>query len=359
MIRSRTPSSPRPTRAVLLFVSLLATLAAVELALHLAGPGPPDPPPRATIDPYRANPYIVSYRPSLHQFIPGSAYRAKRSSYVVDYEINSLGLRGPEIGAKTLRRLVVLGDSIAEGHGVPFDDTFVSGLDRALTPEGWEVVSASIQGASTIHHAANIERTLSLDPDAVLLLVYENDLWEDRAKEAEYFSLPQKPSGFPWRLWTLVKGALGLEHDTRLEQIIDANRRVPRPEPPDPKTRSVIAPDHFAQQWEMSERYLDHVDARLTERGVPLFVANLALGTLVPRVPEFHHTHAWNLEEATRRWTERRGLRFLSLNPVAQKAFSDLPWENVMLPDDGHPTTEVHRRLAAALEPWLRSGLPR
>lgn len=354
----REPRSAPSTRVALLVISLLATLVAVEVALRVAGPTPPTPPPSRTIDPYGPNPYIVSYRPSLHQFIPSSEYRARRPSYVVDYDINRLGLRGPEIGAKTGRRLVVLGDSITEGHGVRFNDTFVSQLDRALDPDGWEVVSAAIQGASPIHYAANAPRTLGLEPDAVLVVLYENDVWEDRAKEQEYFDLGPPPSDSSWRLWALLRSALGPDGDATLEEVIAENRDVPRPDPPDPVAHTVIAEEEFPTQWRMTERYLDHLADRLAERDVPLLVSTFALGALVPRVPELHHVHARNLEAATRAWAERRGLPFLSLHPVAETAFAELPWENVMLVDDGHPTREIHTRLEAALEPWLRSALP-
>lgn len=357
--------SSRALRAGAFAASLAVSLVLIELALRGFGVavGLPEPPPPATIDPYEKNPYIVSYRPSLQQFLPGSRYRAARPSYVVDYEINSHGLRGPEIGAKhETRRLVVLGDSIPEGHGVPFPESFVPRLSDALRGDGWEVVSAAMQGASPIHHAANVRRTLSFDPDAVLLVLYENDLWDDRTKETEYFGLAHRPPPSRSRLWALLKSALAARgrDDTELEAAIRRNRDAPRrASPPDPISPIIVGADVFATQWQMTETYLDSLADSLAQHDVPLVVSVFALGTLVPRMPEAHGLYARNLEAAARRWANRRALPFVSLYPVTESALAELPWEEVMIPDDGHPTTEMHRRLTDRLAPWLRDALPR
>ena len=335
-------------------IALVVSLVTLEAALRLLGTGTPAVPAPSTIDPYEPNPYMVSYRPTLQQFLPGAAFHTERPSYRVRYDINSLGLRGPEIGPKTKPRLVVLGDSVAEGHGVEFDQTFVAALGRSLSADNWEVTNAAIQGASPIHHAANLERTLALEPDAVVLVLYENDLRDDRARERDYFTLPARPSEAGLATWALVENALAPARDAELEQNIETNLREAQGEEIPPV---VISPQSFAVQWGRSQRYLDDIADRLEEENVRLLVATLALGTLVPRVPESHHAHARNLEEAAQAWAESRGLPFLSLYPVTESALAELPWEEVMLTDDGHPTEEMHRRLGAALTPWLRENL--
>jgi len=359
-------------RWVLLAASLVVTLAVAELVARLAVPANslPPPPARRTIDPYAANPYIVSYRPYLHMFLPGSRYRAERPSYLVDYEINAHGFRGPEIPPKSGHRLLVLGDSVPEGHGVEFDESLVPRLDDALADTDWSVVNAAVQGGSPIHYAANLPRYLALAPDAVLIVLYENDLWDDRRKEAEYFDLPvlddpqrvahpEAPAACELRLWTLARRAVALFHDTDLERHIRANRDTERPETaPDAITPIILAPTELDRQWEMSEAYLDYLAAELARRDVALLVSVFAAGTLVPRAPAAHGEHARALEQRARAWSERRGVPFLSLLGVTERALHELPWEGVLIPDDGHPTAEMHRRLAAALAPWLRANLP-
>ncbi len=340
--------------------ALVGSLAVAELSLRLFSPESPfaRPPASDTIDPYATNPYIVTHRPGLQQFIPGSTYRAERPSYVVDYEINARGLRGPEIGPKTDSRLVVLGDSIPEGHGVAFEETFVSELDRTLDAGGWSVVSAAMQGGSPLHYAANLPRTLGLDPDAVLLVLYENDLWDDRTNESKYFGLPLRDVETGSRLWGLARRSFMPRTEGPLEKRIRTNRDTELPPTkPDPISPIVVGAEQFQLQWNMSQAYLDVLADELEEREVPLLVAVFALGTLVPRMPEAHGLHALALERHARAWSARRNLPFLSLFEVTEAALRELPWERVLIPNDGHPTAEMHHRLAVTLEPWLRTNL--
>lgn len=352
-------SSSRARRPLIAATSLVLSLVAVELLLRLAAPPPRIPPP-STIDPYGENPYIVTRRPHLQKFLPGARYRAKRPSYEVDYSINAHGVRGPEIVATSSRRLVVLGDSIVEGHGVAFEDGFVARLDERLRSIGWSVVSAAMQGGSPIHYAANLPRTLSLDPDAVLIVLYENDLWDDRRNEAQYFDLPPDEDDGRSKLVALVERALGGGAGDRiLEDLIRRNRDTPLPTSgPDPRTPIVVDADAFPAQWASTERYLDHVADELGTRDVPLLLATFALGTLVPRAPATHAAHARRMEESARAWAAAHDVPFLSLYDVTTNALDELPWENVLLPDDGHPTPEMHRRIADRTTPWLRRTLP-
>ncbi|MDG2305098.1 MAG: GDSL-type esterase/lipase family protein [Candidatus Binatia bacterium] len=351
----------RASRWALFAASLVTALIAAELLLRAFGlpdslPAPPAP---STIDPYEANPYIVSRRPYGAMFLPGSTYRAERPSYVVDYEINAHGFRGPAIESKTDRRLLVIGDSIPEGHGVPAEESVPTRLDRALNGSRWSVVSAAMQGGSPLQYAANVPRYLALEPDAVLLVLYENDLWDDRAKESNYFALPvlvDKPAP---HLWTLARTLTSPPVDTPLEAQIRKNRDTPLPAyPPDPVSPIVVPPEAFEAEWNQSAAYLDALADELEKHEIPLFVAVYALGTLVPRAPEAHRLHAENLERSARTWSEGRSVPFLSLFQVTRGALAELPWEEVLIPDDGHPTTEMHRRLALELTPWLRTHLP-
>ncbi len=352
-------SSSRVRRPLIAATSLVLSLVAVELVLRLATPLPRLPPP-STIDPYGENPYIVSRRPHLQKFLPGARYRAKRPSYEVDYSINAHGVRGPEIAPTSSKRLVVLGDSIVEGHGVPFEDGFVARLDERLRATGWSVVSAAMQGGSPIHYAANLPRTLSLEPDAVLIVLYENDLWDDRRNEARYFDLPPDERDARSKLVSLVERAFGAgPGDRALEDVIRRNRDTPLPAAePDPLTPIVVDADAFEAQWPLTERYLDHLADELGTHDVPLLLATFALGTLVPRAPAPHAEHARRIEESARAWAAAHDVPFLSLYDVTTDALDELPWENVLLPDDGHPTPEVHRRIADRTTPWLRRTLP-
>jgi hypothetical protein len=174
---------------------ILVTFAIGELLARLFLPvyRLPDPPAPRAIDPYKQNPYIVYTRPYLQVYLPGAVYESARSSFRIPYQINRQGFRGPAVkprhGAR-LNRLLVIGDSIVEGHGVGLDGIFTQILGDNLSEFGWEVINAGVTGASPIYYAANVPRYLSLQPDAALIVIFENDLTEDRLVESRFFSLP-------------------------------------------------------------------------------------------------------------------------------------------------------------------------
>ena len=68
--------------------------------------------------------------------------------------------------------------------------------------------------------------------------------------------------------------------------------------------------------------------------------------------------HARRIEESARAWAAAHDVPFLSLYDVTTDALDELPWEKVLLPDDGHPTPEMHRRIANRTAPWLQRTLP-
>ena len=83
-----------------------------------------------------------------------------------------------------------MGDSVAEGHGSAFDKTFTALLNQSFDASDWEVVNAGVQGASPIYYAANLQRYLLFEPDAVLMVLFENDLNDDQKLADAYFKLP-------------------------------------------------------------------------------------------------------------------------------------------------------------------------
>jgi hypothetical protein len=92
--------------------------------------------------------------------------------------INSLGLRGPEIGftpERGVTRILVLGDSFAFGAGVNDEHTFPARLGDDLGP-GFEVVNLGVTGYSTDQELILYEELgAKLHAALVLLLMCDND----------------------------------------------------------------------------------------------------------------------------------------------------------------------------------------
>ncbi|MEO5760904.1 MAG: SGNH/GDSL hydrolase family protein [Vicinamibacteria bacterium] len=97
-------------------------------------------------------------------------------------QTNSLGLRGPEVSARKPRdtkRLLVIGDSFAFGHGVDDEHTVSAHLSERLNAGGhgvWEVVNLGVNSYSTDQELVLFQEIAPrLQPDLTVLFVCDND----------------------------------------------------------------------------------------------------------------------------------------------------------------------------------------
>lgn len=330
--------------------------------------------PVRQVDPYKANPYMLGGRPYIHFHNPGSQYIQARSYYRVKYEINSLAFRGPEIPPKTLKRLLIIGDSMVEGHGSEFNDTTAHRLDVVLRPLGWEVINVGVQGGSPIYYAANVDRYLALDPDAVLIILFENDLQDDRILESNFFKLPffdDNPvllGQSTWKtyllhsyLYLVLQRAWDKWYTSPMEAIILHNQRNYQTNEAQIQLNELspflVASSLFDKQWALSQNYLDYVVSKLRQQQITVMIASLCLGTIAAS-PAVFQEHAQNLDKHIQQWATAQQLPFISLLPVIEKAFAKHPVTEIMIPDDGHLTAKGHLILKETLQPWLVKQLP-
>lgn len=97
------------------------------------------------------------------------------------YKTNSLGYRDQEIGPKTGRRILFLGDSITFGLGMPEEHIFVRRVEDLARERGdnWETINSAVGGLGLNAELAVLTETgLSLQPDLVVLCFYLNDFQE-------------------------------------------------------------------------------------------------------------------------------------------------------------------------------------
>lgn len=168
-------AAPGPVRARwlanlgLVLFSLVAGLLLFELAARLALASPGEP---------------VASR--YTEFDPLLGWRHRKGAVAAfaqgEYRINSLGLRDRERrhqAAPGTYRLMVLGDSFAEGFSVSLEDSAAQVLERSLDRPGCpvEVIAAGTVGYSTdqqylFYH----EEGVRYSPGALVLLFYYNDI---------------------------------------------------------------------------------------------------------------------------------------------------------------------------------------
>jgi lysophospholipase L1-like esterase len=111
---------------------------------------------------------------------PGGVARAE-----VEYRVNALGLRGPEttLGKPPgVRRVALLGDSIAFGYWVSDEQGFARQLEALLNPAGGaagrvEVLNFGVPGYNLEQEIEALRaKAFAFEPDLVLVLFCLNDL---------------------------------------------------------------------------------------------------------------------------------------------------------------------------------------
>lgn len=155
---------------------LLLALAAAELVVRIAGVAP-------EISPVRRGRIQLSDNPRLvFEPVPGMVVEEAGLWEAYAGRANRLGYRSPERPAAKppgTFRIVVLGDSIAEGLGVDaIEETFPAQLERRLREAGHpvEVLNFAVTGYNTAQEVETLAaRALAFEPDLVLLAYCLND----------------------------------------------------------------------------------------------------------------------------------------------------------------------------------------
>lgn len=182
-----------------------------------------------------------------HKFIPGARGRQKMLEFDATYEINSIGLRSPEIAlAKPagIKRLLILGDSFTEGVGVNGDETFTSQLRGMLERDGigtgWQVINGGVASYSPLLEYLYLKNGgLALAPDLVILALDLSDVYDDLqyGQVAQFDSHgdptavpaePEREASGPMRLVVGIKDVL--KYNTRTYNFV-RRRLATSPDP--------------------------------------------------------------------------------------------------------------------------------
>ncbi|GJM44628.1 MAG: hypothetical protein DHS20C21_14700 [Gemmatimonadota bacterium] len=300
------------------------------------------------------------------EFVPGirirMVYPSNPRGYFdrgngVEFAINRLGLRGPEISVEKPRgtfRVLGLGDSFTFGEGVREEDTFLRRLERRFN-EGqggsprFEFLNAACGGYNTADEVLYLERKwLALAPDVVLIVFYLNDAYNHETimemGEDVGANLTQ-PSGLA--RWSLV-----WDH---VQHRVATRRQAKRIE------RFYRAP-FFREPGE----YLPYADAakadwRRTRAGFRRAAeiaeeAGLGIGlVLFPMLYELDDDHPFTeVHRFVAAEAERLGIPVLDLLPAFRGRDAKDLWVH---PGDHHPNERAHAIAADEIEVFLNTIL--
>lgn len=130
---------------------------------------------------------IIRYHPTLGWAKPpGASAWLRRPEYDVFLEVNAQGLRGPDrpyAKPAGTRRILLLGDSFAEGYTVAEETTARAVLESLLNASGcgrYEVLNAGVMGYSTDQeYLFFLGEGRRYQPDVVIVFFFYNDLFHN------------------------------------------------------------------------------------------------------------------------------------------------------------------------------------
>ena len=357
--------------AALALASLLLAAFGIEAALRLAGFRPEgeravrrmvDARRRLLLDCFPSNPRGY-FEIDLQAAASAELYRrlaplrfdaiAHDHRWAVETRYNALGFRDVAPGPKSpgVTRVVVLGDSFAEGQGVKEPDTLARELGRLLdarAPGRFEVRNAGRRGADFPELYAVFEAALAYEPDLVVYALTLNDAVQPPAFRAR--------QGFV-NDWILDR--------TRAPDAAEAPYPALRPRLFDfvRERLAAAAVGRSTTRWYLdmwgeanapglrqTEEYVSRMRQRLEARGARLLVAPWPLFVALERGYPFAPVH-----ETIRRFCLAAGIPHHDLlGAFAGRTTGEL-WVH---PVDHHPNELAHRLAAESLAPVVQAVAP-
>ena len=245
--------------------------------------------------------------------------------YGTEIRTNSLGLREDrefEVPKPSgLKRLLVLGDSITLAWGVDVEDGFCARLDAAL--DGWEVINSGVGNYNSSAEAATYEKLQVLEPDAVMLAFYINDIEKPQYCSGLWCSLSHHTYYYP-----LLKDRLGGGTGTYIDYYTD----------------------WYERESDRLEADLDGVMTAAAQRDQPMVLV------AIPELHSFTENPFPQVDALLQRVLARHPeVALVDLRP---HLVGHEPKDLWVSQEDHHPNAEGHRLFAEGMLPVLVEVLP-
>jgi lysophospholipase L1-like esterase len=158
-------------------LALLVAIPLAEIAVRIVAPQ--SLPSQEQIRTYVLKGMYVADEKAGFRPAPNFAGKIERDGLVTEFSLNSLGLRGAELGPKTRPRIAAFGDSFTWGWGCPQGEEWIHVLGHEVERLGGpavETVNCGVNAYGTGAAAGLLEEIgAKVAPDVVLLGFFAND----------------------------------------------------------------------------------------------------------------------------------------------------------------------------------------
>ena len=375
---------------VTLLFSILFCIAVAEIAFRIALQ---EEPKSIDLSDYMTHDSLLGWK-----LKPNSEGTLATSEFQTRIKINSNGVRGPEVSyvkAENERRILILGDSFAEGYTVDLEERFTNLLEKQLnvTAESRiSVINLGVSGYSNDQELLQFQyEGKKYQPYIVILLVYDNDIisnirnkhWRGSKPVFELAGTELVLTNTPVPQRTRVKAVKGWLYSN--SQLYQFTRRVVRnnhyllslavrigltdeeslavPAEFNVYARSYDAQTSYA--WKVTERIIQELDDDVAKAGAELLIAYVPSRAAVysedwkaTRRRYGKSSDEWNVNRVAGELADicgRNGVPFLDLTSALQVAAADLDRKEkrVYFEKDGHWTPEGNAHVAQALARFL------
>lgn len=319
----------------------------------------------------RTEPWVRVADPEIHHgFRAMSSQTEQYGPYRGEIFINSLGGKDqacqevPKVASRP--RVVVLGDSFAEGWGLPFEEGVVGQLRQSLASSNVDVLGFGISS----HCPTLTERWVNqlmqegVRWDLAMLLVDPGDSYDEMdilpflsgKKKAKRKNTPQ----FLRLRW--------YEYSLTYQAICRMRKGLIEPSPVSQLSQAIRGNEHkvvwldrpreapwFREGLSRSASAICRLHATARQKGFPLLVAIYPYPRMmVQNKLQNDYTEFW------KDFAHREGIPLLDLTPLffdSERGVETVYEEN-FIPGDFHWNAVGSARVVQALQPWIKENLP-
>lgn len=252
----------------------------------------------------------------------------------VNVQTNELGLRDDAVSAEKSEgelRILMLGDSITFGWGVPEPDTVSSQLEKRLNAGGIPatVINTGVGNYnSTMAVEYFMERGRHLNPDIVILNYFINDAEPIPSYDNTFLDRHSKAWVFLMSRLDIAKRKLGLAGKSDWHGYY----------------RDLYFNQGEERGWDSAKKAIQHLARYCKDNGIPLYLVHY---------PEIREVEPYPFPDITNLLKEHADLLDLPFHDLLPSVKNEDPSSLWVTKPDPHPNAKATHLFAESLTDWL------